>query len=253
MGDDEVRSMAIEDVELSFRSAGLLMELGVETVGDLLDLPSITTSALVKTELTAALEDLGATYAGEWVVPAGPPVREATGSLTERWKTVADWLGAEHPDALATFRPPAKEAEIAAAEASLGVALPEDYRAFLALHDGQEDIGPMVAYCSLLPVGELATSRTYHAGLFSEGSFGDDAVQAGIAPVAWNDGWIPVGKFRRSVMILDLAPTSAGTLGQIFIAHSDDDVRRIVAPSFADLVSRYFQELQDGTIDLDNT
>ncbi len=252
MSNEEVREMAIDDLELSVRSAGLFMGLGVETVGDLLDLPSITTTGHLRAEIIAILEGFGVAYEGEWIVPEEPPVREATGSLAERWKTVAAWLGAQHPGVLATFRPPATEAQIAAAEKALGVDLPEDYRAFLAIHDGQEELAPMVEFCSLLPVAELASSREEHAHLFGDAAVDEDeAVDAGIALVAWNRAWIPIGKFMRSVMVLDLAPTPEGTPGQIFVAHSDDDRRALLAPSFTELVARYFRELQDGTIDLD--
>ncbi|MEZ0314826.1 MAG: SMI1/KNR4 family protein [Myxococcota bacterium] len=230
----DATSVRVEDLELSVRSMGLLLVLGVETLGDLLALPSIATTKMVVAELTAVLAEHGLTYEGTWDLPETPPAREATGSVTERWHTIEAWMAANAPDALGSLRRPASPEAIAAAEKELGVTLPLDYKELLARHDGQGRLGPMVAYCSLLPVGELFHKRERLAGLMDE----------------WKPGWIPIGQFQRDYMVLDLVPLPGGIVGQIFVCHVDDDRRTPIAASCSDLLARYFRELQDGTIDL---
>ena len=227
----EATQVRIEDLELSVRSMGLLLELGVETLGDLLALPSIPATKMVVAELSEVLAEHGLRYHGTWDVPVTPPVREATGSVTERWQTIEEWMARNAREALASLRPPASPQDIAAAESRLGVALPDDYRELLARHDGQEDLGPMVAYCALLPVAELFEKRQWVASLID----------------GWKPTWIPIGHFQRSYMVLDVAPAAAG---QIFVCHVDDDGKMPIANGCADLLARYFRELQDGTIDL---
>lgn len=248
----DARETPVEELELSVRSTRLLLELGVETVGALLDLPSIQAPPLVVAELTSLLADMGLAYTGEWKTPPTQSILEANGSVSERWATIEEWLGEHHPSVLESFRPPAGAAAIAASERALGVSLPLEYKEFLMLHDGQEDLGPMVALCALLPVAKLASERDRLAKLLGQGVFDDGSVDDGIARVGWHAGWLPIGRFQRDVLVLDLAPADGGTKGQIFTAFVDDDARTIVASSFADLLSRYFRELQDGTIDLED-
>jgi len=243
---------AIEDLELSVRSSMFLQELGVATVGELLALPTIRAPRLVVAELSELLSELGVPYPGTWETPATPALVEATGSVEERWQTIATWLADNHPAARGSFRPPADPSAIAEAERALGKTLPDDYRAFLRLHDGQEALGPMVAFCTLLPVAELAPESRSLAELLGEGGFDSSEVDTGIAPVAWDPGWVVIGRFNRSALVLDLAPAEGGTRGQIFTLHVDDDHRRIVAASFSDLLARFFREVQDGTIDLED-
>src|SRR5690606_29174126 len=97
-------------------------------------------------------EELGLEYQGEWKSPVMPALLSAKGTVAERWTTIAEWLEAHHPAVLETFRPAAGPEIVANAEEALSVKLPEEYKQFLSLHDGQEDSGPMVAYCSLLPI-----------------------------------------------------------------------------------------------------
>ena len=246
----EPPGVRVEDLEVSVRSMELLLDLGVETLGDLLALPSISTTKIVVAELTEVLSEHGLVYAGKWDIPETPPVREAIGSVTERWQTIEEWMEERAPDVLESLRPPASAEAIVEAEKQLGVALPAEYKELLARHDGQEDMGPMVGFCSLIPTADLVEKRDWLAGLLSESGFDAEQTDDGIATVVWNPGWVPIGHFQRDYMILDTAPASGGKVGQIFVCYVDDDRRSLVATSCADLLSRFFRELQDGTIDL---
>ncbi|MFO0693716.1 MAG: SMI1/KNR4 family protein [Polyangiales bacterium] len=248
----DARDTPVEDLEVSVRTMKWLLDQDVGTVGELLALPAIEGPAIVLAELEELFEGLELEYTGEWRHVSAPALLVAEGTVTERWETIEEWLEENAPEALETFREPATFAEIAAAEAELGLALPTEYKEFLALHDGQEDMGPMVAFCSLLPVGRLAEERRELGALLAQGAenFDGKAVDPGIEKVAWNPSWLPIGRFQRDALILDLAPAEGGAEGQIFLAYVDDDARPLVATSFGELLGRYFRELQDGTIDL---
>ena len=166
--------------------------------------------------------------------------------VQERWETIVAWLEAEdHHAVRASFRAPASPEAIASAEKALGLELPADYAAFLAIHDGQKPDAPMVEFCSLLPVDKLAPERAELAKPFGDATFDADDVAPEIAPVAWHERWVPIGRFNRTGLILDLVPASGGTSGQIFVLQTDDDSRSLVASSFGDLLSVYFDQLQD--------
>lgn len=256
---DEVRAQLLEELDVSVRLAGFLSELGLTTVGDLLDLPTIEIPAtwppkiarLSVAELRGVLEDLGVEYTGEIIAPPLKPAElTATGDVAARWATISAWLAEHHPRALALFAPPASPEAIAAAEAALGVTLPEDYKQFLRIHNGQNEFAPWVGLGALLPIEEVAAAR---ANIFNEdGAIDPDQVGPGIRAVDYLQAWIPISRSSRNrdYLCLDLDPAPGGTVGQILEFVVDFDARPLVAGSFADLLAKYFEQAQTGEIDL---
>lgn len=256
----EVLKTRVDELEVSVRTSDFLGSLGVITLGELLGLPEIrvpdTTrpkmAAMMLAELRDLFESLGVTYSG---ILIGPPLREATltatGEVPERWRTIATWLADEHPHALKQFNPPAAAEAIAAAERDLGFTLPDDYKQFLAIHNGQTEFAAMVGRGSLLPVEKIAEIRN---GIFGEEIAVDEAgVGEGVRAVDYCPGWIPISKSAsgRNYLCIDLDPASNGTSGQIIEYVVDFDARPLIAKSFADLLSLYFAKAQTGEVDLD--
>jgi hypothetical protein len=68
-----------------------------------------------------------------------------------------------------------------------------------------------------------------------------------------NNLWSFAGDIAGAGVVVgtSTAPGEGGVQGQIFIAYVDDDARTLLASSFEELLARYFRELQEGTIDLD--
>ena len=175
---DDLKKMRVDELELSLRSSELLQNLSVSTLGDLLELPEIATpddwsprsAKLVAADIRDALASLGVEYAGEI---RHPEMRSASlvaeGTVRERWQTIETWLEAEHPGALGRFNPPASGETIAEAEATLGVELPHDYKEFLSIHNGQQDIAPFVGMSALLCIEDVA-QRYVFSGERANGS-----------------------------------------------------------------------------------
>lgn len=258
---DDIRSQSLDELDLSVRAYELLSELGVTTFGELVDLPKIEIptswprkiARLVAAEIVLLCEDLDAPYEGEIVTPPlAPAALRATGTVAERWATITAWLEDHHPAALAHWRPAATPAAIADAERSLGVTLPDDYKQFLALANGQVDRAPMVGMGSLLPVEKLASARAVIPGEATPVAPSD--VGPGIQPVDYCERWIPISQSSRGrdYLCLDLEPAAGGAVGQILEYVVDDDARPLVAASFAELLSRYFEQIQTGEIDLED-
>lgn len=59
--------------------------------------------------------------------------------LTAAWERIETWLQAHAPASAALLRPPASEADIAAAEVAMGVELPATLAAWYRLHDGVDE------------------------------------------------------------------------------------------------------------------
>jgi cell wall assembly regulator SMI1 len=256
---DDVKSKRLDDLEVSVRAFELLSSLGVDTVGELLALPRIEMptiwpvkiSRLVAREIQEVIAELGEQYRGEIVIPAPREATlKATGDVKERWATIAAWLEKEHPHALAQFHPPATEDAIAAAEAQLGVVFPADYRAFLSIHNGQNHYAPMVGLGPLSKVEAIAETR---GNIFGEETAIDPELAGeGVRAVEYSRKWIPItlSARGRDNLCLDLDPAPGGQVGQIIEYIADADERPLIAKSFADLLSKYFEQAQTGEIDL---
>jgi cell wall assembly regulator SMI1 len=241
----------LEELEVSVRTAAFLGALQAKTLGELLAMPTIEAPARVAEELRLLFADEGIEYAGTIASPVVNTVK-ATGDLAGRWATITAWLHEHQPATLGTFLAGAAPESIAALEAELGVALPEDYRTFLRLHDGQSSGGPMVWTCSLHPVSAIVEAWREQLGLAEE--FGDNfdpsEVAPGVRPVQFSPKWIPIGTSARGrdILSLDLDPAEGGAIGQVILTAVDSDAHQVIAPSFTELLSVYFEGLQTGDV-----
>jgi cell wall assembly regulator SMI1 len=255
---DDARQLSLDDLELSHRIVRFLGGLGIERLGQLLDRPrialpedwSLAAARLVTAELELLFEELGLEYAGEIVGPKPGEIElRATGDVAARWETIRGWIAERHPDAVDGFNPPATPAAIAEAEAALGHALPEDYKRFLLIHDGQDEFASFVGLGRLLSIAEVVETEIYGEPVPVDPS----GVGEGVRALDYCPAWIPITESARGrdYLCIDLDPAPGGTRGQIIEYIVDFNDRPLVAPSFADLLSLYFEGIQTGEIDLD--
>jgi cell wall assembly regulator SMI1 len=256
----DMRERSIADLELSVRTFGFLQALGIETLGQMLDLPEIVIppdwpvkiARMAGAEIEQAFHEAGVDYAGSIVAPPlAAASLKAEGDVPSRWATISRWLKAEHPEALAQFNPPAPLASIAAAEAKIGRSLPDDYKAFLAIHNGQSEFASMVGLGALLPVEKVA--ETWADMMGDDAPIDPEWVGEGVRAVDYSRGWIPITRSARGrdFLCIDLDPAPGGVRGQIVEYVVDDFARPLIAKSFADLLSLYFEQAQEGLIDFD--
>ena len=251
----KLEDIPLEELEVSIRTAGVLEALPAKTVGELLALPVISATRLSLFELKEVFAELGVVYSGE-LRPTEKQVEliEAGGEVPARWETIKEWLADKHPQLLDGFAPSATQEQIAEAETTMGCTLPEDYKAFLAIHNGQKSDEPMVWTCSLIPVEKLAERKRRLAKLYDDpdqppaGPSTDPAIKR----VAFSDGWIPIGVSSRGrdFLCLDMDPSPDGNSGQLILIAVDAADHLLIAPSFREFLSLYFRQVQTGEIEL---
>ncbi len=175
--------------------------------------------------------------------------------LSEVWTRITTCLG-EHASTL-TLRPGASEATIAEVERALGVELPADYRAWLRLHDGEDDVEGRVewlpAWGRLLPIAE--TLERWR----DEQEWAQTDVDESFGWLQDDDRIRGVVKHAKRIVIagnrygdgdntyLDLIPGPAGTSGQVIVATTECDFE-LVGTSFLDFLRRWASAFEAGTL-----
>jgi cell wall assembly regulator SMI1 len=147
--------------------------------------------------------------------------------------------------------PPASAARIAAAEAGIGHAFPEDLRALYRFADGQlspeetERCHPGAAGAAFFgeyeffPLADALGSYRAWAEVSAElGASADQGITARAGdPVHaeyWRPGWFPFASDGGgNFYAVDLSPAPGGSYGQVIVIGRDEDERRVLAPSLS--------------------
>lgn len=184
------------------------------------------------------------------VSAAAPP------SVGESWARIEAWFAARHPGVALNLRAPASAAQIAAAEKALRVKFPTDFRASLAVHDGQDDHPGVWLLPYAQRLGSLASlTRCWK----------DDRALYDDKEMRTRLDWLDDGQRVRQVhlhpqhipiagskywdygrLLLDYLPGPAGAVGQVIARHDVDFV--FVCGSFGELLARTARGLEEGSI-----
>jgi len=166
-----------------------------------------------------------------------------------------------------SFHEGATEADFEALESLINAKLPEDFKAFYRVHNGQTDKYVGLFYsCALLPISEIIHNWQHSLCFWQEvqqnprkvfGSHVEDSNFEEIVRKDWQDAkeiqdtwwhqhWI---RFTDDTCgdgyTLDLAPTKEGQVGQI-IWYFHDDKSFWEASSFSEWIEAYVVALEKG-------
>ncbi|HEY0639858.1 MAG TPA: SMI1/KNR4 family protein [Pseudonocardiaceae bacterium] len=195
----------------------------------------------------------GSQHDGGW---SGHAPLEAISDLRE---TVVDLFRPEDHLALiidahrdlpgAGFAPPATPEDLAAYRAAFG----EDFPAGLAELYRVIGGGPFFDM-TLLGVGRIIAARRMWDGIVADSTpddgYDDDIVSlspGAVSAAYWKPGWVQFTEDGGgNGFAVDLAPEPAGTPGQVINVGSDDDHRRLYAPSVASLLAALATLIRSG-------
>ncbi|GAA1344289.1 SMI1/KNR4 family protein [Actinocatenispora thailandica] len=185
-----------------------------------------------------------------------PAVLAEVGGLVDEFVRRYEQLKGRPPQ----FAPGHSEAEIAAAEARIGLRLPEDLRALYRLvHDDDAEHG-LLGCQSLLPLDEVVRhylDSELGAWGWNDDLFGPVRVVHDAAPygrirrMSRNVRWITVATDRAcNWCAIDLDPAPDGTSGQLFVYGRDyDESVGYVAESVTAILSEVVTALQAGEVE----
>jgi len=213
-------------------------------------------------------------------VPIDAPIAPPTQALRTAWSALLDALTRTGYATAQMLRPGADPDRIAAVHKQIGRALPADLAGLYQLSDGQVDWydlthGPHAEVvreqgnwvCALFgdgwnfdPLERVAQGWTawqeiresYTAQELAEDFDravevrGDDPVLGVYTCADWI-GFATDGGGNQ--LAVDLAPRPGGTVGQVIVIGSDEDLRRVIAPGLVPLLQRCTQRLADADPD----
>jgi cell wall assembly regulator SMI1 len=173
------------------------------------------------------------------------------------WTEIVSRIAALSPGILASVNPPASLDAIDALERRIGVPLPDGVRQYLAVMDGQNDLGrdrPLIGSSRFLPVARVIETMEVQCSLFADEDRIASITENRIQPVAWDRRWIPFSEFEGSPrLIVDLHPGRHGTYGQVWqywpgIDLADDGT--VLAPTFGEFSIELLRRLTSGGFDV---
>ena len=166
------------------------------------------------------------------------------------WQKIQQSLLAIAPSIGRSFQKPAQEAQIKALEDTIAQPLPESFKEYLRIFNGQEQSDSphyFMGYNLLLPIDEIIETYQMQVEDFEGESIADDINSNKIQPVLWDKGWVPFTDFEATTRIcIDLNPATNGVKGQVIMLYPGIDYQSdevVLANSFEEFTQKIWNIL----------
>ena len=175
--------------------------------------------------------------------------------VTTIWQKLEGWIQANAPELHETLQAGASDKKIAKLEQRLGVTLPEDYKTFLKLCNGQSEESEAGFYDGeLLSAKSVKTQWGVWKELLDDNDFEgiESEPDKGVRDDWWNPRWIPfTHDGGGNHLCLDLEPAEGGTVGQVITMWHDSAERELMFPSFTAWLENVLNGVETGQIVFD--
>jgi cell wall assembly regulator SMI1 len=171
----------------------------------------------------------------------------AKAKVPDYWSHIEWWLSAKAPSAVPLLPPGAAVAAFAQAEETLGYAMPNELKEFLAVHDGSGNLW-LHDHGEFMSLDRMLAAWDQEFDLWGDGNNDEWATPQGPIKKKWfSRRWLPVLDSRTGDYVcIDLDPPKGGRRGQIITWRHDNGPTEVIAPSFRTLLSEFVAELVTG-------
>ncbi len=163
------------------------------------------------------------------------------------WNKIKTWLQQNAPDIHDELNQGATPQDFCLLEELTGASLPEDFKFFYRIHNGQDSISDTLTEMGeLLSIERISDEWRIWKSLLDKNSFENSQPQPdeGVQNTWWHPHWIPITyDGAGNHFCMDLAPAPKGTTGQIITMWHDSNERQIVANSFTEWINQFAHDL----------
>ncbi|MBL7738756.1 MAG: SMI1/KNR4 family protein [Chitinophagaceae bacterium] len=177
--------------------------------------------------------------------------------MKQAWQKIETWIKVNHPAMLETLNVGATSQNFLELETLLEDNLPEDFKEFYSIHNGQSwthlnlfDGDRLLSIEDIIRVWQGWKTALPEIDANCRETFGQPARSSPDTRIKvdwWNLAWIPItANGSGDSYCIDLDPDSKGTSGQIIRMWHDDPSRELIATSFRDWIYTYINDLGKG-------
>lgn len=173
--------------------------------------------------------------------------------MEAQWERLKARFQARAPHLLEYLQRGVTDQELDDFERDIGVTLPEDFRAFYKVHNGQPALSEhgLLYGLHLLPLDEIRYQQAAWAEVEDMNEemahLMESEPEGAIRPLYTNPLWVPFTHYQDGNHLgLDFDPGPTGTPGQVIVFGRDEDRKKLVAPSFAAFLEGVIRELEGG-------
>ncbi len=175
------------------------------------------------------------------------------------------WMQQHAPATLTHLNVPASTADLQSLETAVGQALPESFKQFMRLHNGDSDVigdtffgdyNVMLSTTQIVQQYQLdqEIARHIYDPQMATMAFWRDRVsnqiifvKGAVKPLMLHPKWIPITCMNGDVLrYLDFDPAPGGVLGQVIEVDPESCAYQVIASSFEDLIRRYRIAIETG-------
>jgi cell wall assembly regulator SMI1 len=170
------------------------------------------------------------------------------------WQAIKGELSRIAPHKAASLNRPAMEQELQDVETKLDCILPDDFKDYLRIFNGQKEVdylNPLFAYQSFLSTSNLLTHWQMLMDNWSNEPPIAHIKENKVKSMFWTAKWIPFAENEggSSQLCIDLNPGKNGIYGQVLQLHFGQDLEAdevVIANSFSEFSQELLKRLQTG-------
>ncbi|MGC5324366.1 SMI1/KNR4 family protein [Brevibacillus sp. SYSU BS000544] len=176
--------------------------------------------------------------------------------MKERLEKYYTWVEQNFPHLKDCLNKGATAEEISELEQTLGFSLPEDYREFLRIHNGQKShqetgVEGLLGGWTLLSIKDVIQTWEDWNSLQRDFEIGgvefEITSQGHVKPMMWNRHWVPfLVRDGSSLYCIDADPADNGKVGQIILFDHDGDTRKVFADNFTMWFEAFLSTVEEG-------
>jgi len=166
------------------------------------------------------------------------------------WEEVESLLQNKNVDKLIKLNKGASSKALQQLEKVTGFLLPDSFKEFYKIHDGQKDGFGLIFGIELLPIKKITDEWESWKDLLGDGLNEELADNMKSKPAGFvkklyiNEKWLPFTHDQSGNHLgIDFDPDKKGTIEQIITFGRDEDTKRFRESSFEEFIKKYISEL----------